>query len=70
MPQDRLIRMANQIAGFFETQPRADAAAEVAKHINDFWDPRMRRALAAIIAGGGQGLNPLVLRAAPAIRVP
>jgi hypothetical protein len=36
MTHEKLIRMANQIAGFFATQPHADQAADRAAHINDF----------------------------------
>ena len=39
----RLVTMANQIAQFFESYPHAEAVAGVASHINQFWDPRMRR---------------------------
>ncbi|MEI4485485.1 formate dehydrogenase subunit delta [Frigidibacter sp. MR17.14] len=64
----KLVRMANQIATFFETQP--ERAEGVAKHLNDFWDPRMRTAFGRLLAAGGSGLHPLVLEAAPAIRIP
>lgn len=66
----KLVYMANQIATFFETMPQDESAQGVAKHINDFWEPRMRRQLFAILDEGGDGLNPLVLQAAPAIRRP
>ncbi len=64
MSHDKLIRMANQIAGFFETQPIADKPGAVAAHLRDFWDPRMRAELDAIVAEGGTGLSPLALDAA------
>lgn len=54
-----LVRMANQIADFFRAYPPEDAEAGIAEHIRDFWDPRMRRALAAHLAAGGAGLAPL-----------
>ncbi len=64
--QDRdMIRMANQIAAFFEAYPRAEAVDGVAKHITSFWDPRMRKKLDAYIAEGGEQLSPLVLAAFP-----
>ncbi|PZM09541.1 formate dehydrogenase subunit delta [Rhizobium tubonense] len=66
----KLIYMANQIAGFFKTQPADEAVAGVAMHINKFWEPRMRRQLFALIDGGEPGLSPLVLDAAPLIRRP
>ena len=40
-----MIRMANQIAAFFEAYPRAEAVDGIAKHIRSFWTPRMRRRL-------------------------
>jgi formate dehydrogenase subunit delta len=68
MPDDKLIRMANQIARFMGSKPHDQAVAGVAQHISDFWEPRMRRQLFALIDAGGAGLDPLVLAAAPAIR--
>jgi formate dehydrogenase subunit delta len=41
---DKLVKMANQIASFFEAEPdRKVAVAGVADHLKRFWDPRMRR---------------------------
>lgn len=67
---EKLVYMANQIATFFESMPHDEAAAGVAKHINDFWDPRMRRQFFEIVEGGGKGLKPLVLDALADIRRP
>jgi formate dehydrogenase subunit delta len=67
---EKLVYMANQIASFFEAMPEAEAVPGVAKHINDFWDPRMRRKLRAILDAGGKGLSPLVIDAADQIRWP
>jgi formate dehydrogenase subunit delta len=66
----KLIYMANQIAGFFQTQPAAEAAGGVAMHINKFWEPRMRRQLFDLIDAGEARLSPLVLEAAPLIKRP
>jgi formate dehydrogenase subunit delta len=54
-----IARMANQIAGFFAAYPHDEAVAGVARHIRDFWDPRMRARLADLMAAGGDGLSPL-----------
>lgn len=54
MSPEKLIRMANQIATFFESQPEA-APAAIAAHINDFWEPRMRAQLLAIGADDDGG---------------
>lgn len=69
-PADRLIRMANQIAAFMASKPAPEAAAGLAAHINDYWEPRMRRQLFALLDAGGEGLAPLVRQAAPLIRRP
>ena len=69
MSPDKLVRMANRIAAFHATQ-RGPAAQATAQHINDFWDPRMRTALLAHVAAGGEGLRPEAMAAAPLIRRP
>lgn len=69
--RDKIIRMANQIATFFHSKPREEGIAGVAEHINKFWEPRMRRHLFEIIdAGGGEGLDELVITASATIRRP
>jgi len=68
--RDKIIRMANQIATFFHSKPREEGVAGTADHINKFWEPRMRRHLFEIIDAGGDGLDELVLAAAPKIRRP
>ena len=68
--RNKLVYMANQIAAFFETMPHDEGAAGIAKHINDFWDPRMRRQFFEIVAAGGAGLSPLVMDAVGKIRLP
>lgn len=70
MSADKLIYMANQIARFFESQPHAAGVAGVAAHINDFWEPRMRRQFLELVAQGGAGLRPMVIEAADLIRRP
>jgi formate dehydrogenase subunit delta len=59
-----MVRMANQIADYFKAYPEDQAVAETAKHMKSFWEPRMRRMLAAHVTKGGEGLNPLALKAA------
>lgn len=63
MSPEKMVRMANQIAAFFKTQPGADAAEKVAAHIGDFWEPRMRDQLRAYIDDGGSGLDSIVIEA-------
>jgi formate dehydrogenase subunit delta len=67
---DTLIRMANQIGIFFESMPdRAEALAGIAKHIKNFWDPRMRKAFLAQVDGlHHDSIKPIVLEAIQAHR--
>jgi formate dehydrogenase subunit delta len=68
---NKLVRMANQIATFFHSQPASEAADGVATHINKFWEPRMRRQLFDLVDNhGDEGLDGLVLQAVPLIRRP
>jgi len=57
------VRMANDIARQFAHLPAAEAATAVGKHIESFWDPRMRRDLDAEVARDPAQLDPLVVRA-------
>ena len=59
MKTEKLVLMANQIAAFFAAQGEGRAVPQIASHIEKFWDPRMRREMAAHVAAGGAGLNPL-----------
>ena len=67
MSAEKITRMANQISMFMETKPEAEGIAGLANHINDFWEPRMRRQFFEIVDAGGAGLRPLVLKAAGSI---
>lgn len=66
-PTEKLVTMANQIATFFDTQP-GDPADGIAKHINEFWEPRMRDGLLAHAASTTADLSPSVIAALPLIR--
>ncbi len=70
MSAEKLIHMANQIASFMDSKPHDEGVSGLASHINDFWEPRMRRQLFELIDAGGPGLRPLVMEAAPQIRRP
>ncbi|MEM8742304.1 MAG: formate dehydrogenase subunit delta [Pseudomonadota bacterium] len=59
MTEAEIVRMANQIADFNRAYPREEAVAGVETHIRQFWDPRMRAALASHLAAGGAGLSEL-----------
>jgi len=56
--------MGNDIARQFAHLPDAEAAEAVARHIETFWDPRMRRNLEALAAAQDDSLDPLLVDAA------
>ncbi|MGF0539617.1 formate dehydrogenase subunit delta [Agrobacterium sp. ES01] len=66
----KLIRMANQIATFFKSQPADTRLEGIATHINKFWEPRMRRRFFELVDHGGEGLDRLVLDAAVLVKRP
>jgi formate dehydrogenase subunit delta len=69
MKTDALIRMANQIAAFFEPYPHDEALEGVVDHIKKFWEPRMREDLfKAMDKGEAAGLHPLALEAAKKLK--
>jgi formate dehydrogenase subunit delta len=68
---ERLVAMANDIAAFFDAEPDKAVAAEgVRFHIARFWDPRMRREIAAHAVAGGAGLSATALAAIKALAPP
>ncbi|MDA8286792.1 MAG: formate dehydrogenase subunit delta [Actinomycetota bacterium] len=64
------LRMANQIAANFRHHPDDQAAAEVANHLRSFWTPWMLERLERLVDSGGEGLDPLVVRAAALLATP
>lgn len=70
MKPERIIHEANQIALFMETMPKGERVEGVAGHINDYWEPRIRRKFFALVEEGVEGFRPLVLEAVPRIRRP
>jgi formate dehydrogenase subunit delta len=59
--------MANDIARQFRHLGPEGGSAAVANHITRFWDPRMRRALVALLRDDPSDLDPLVVAAADRI---
>jgi formate dehydrogenase subunit delta len=57
MQGNKLVTMINQIADFHRRQPTEAAAAEVARHLERFWEPRMRVSIYAHLDAGGAGLS-------------
>jgi len=70
MQQQDMLRMANQIASFFNGSGPEAAVKDAAEHINKFWDPRMRGFLIAHLDKGGEGLDPTIVKAASLIKRP
>ena len=70
MEQRDMIRMANQIASFFNGSGPEAAVKDAAEHINKFWEPRMRTALFAHLDKGGEGLDPTIRKGAALIKRP
>ena len=61
--EDKLLRMANQIAAFFRSYPEEVAVAGVHQHIVAFWTPRMVARLQAALPAFGERADALVRRA-------
>ncbi len=66
----KLVRMANQIATFFLSQPEEVRVEGVATHINKFWETRMRRRFFELMAIPDAGFLPLVVEAASQVKRP
>lgn len=64
MSSKDLIRMVNQIALAFATEPHDQAVKDIVYHLEHFWEPRMRQTLKQHAASGGQGLSALSAAAA------
>lgn len=67
---EKLVRMANQIATFFLSQPEEVRVEGVATHINKFWETRMRRRFFEMIDHEIGGFLPLVVAASAKIKRP
>ena len=58
MHADNLVKMANNIAAFFQAEPdRTAAVAGVVDHLRKFWEPRMRKDIISYNQSGGDGLS-------------
>ncbi|MCK9619986.1 MAG: formate dehydrogenase subunit delta [Methylobacter sp.] len=61
MKIERLIRMANDIGNFFNSESDKEIAAEgIKNHILRSWDPRMRKAIITYCQEDGSELSDLV----------
>lgn len=61
-------RLGNDIARQFAHLTEETAVEGVVRHLETFWDPRMRRNLRALVAAGDDALDPLLVLAAGRLR--
>jgi formate dehydrogenase subunit delta len=61
MKIERLVKMANDIGNFFNSETDKEIAAEgIKNHLLRSWDPRMRKAIIAYCQKDGSELSELV----------
>lgn len=64
MKIERLVKMANDIGNFFNSEPDKGLAADgIKNHILRSWDPRMRTAIIAYCQEDGAELSDVVKQA-------
>ncbi|MGE0766797.1 MAG: formate dehydrogenase subunit delta [Hyphomicrobiaceae bacterium] len=68
MSHDKLVYMANQIAAAFRKRSGEDPVASTAEHISNFWEPRMRAQLFALLDQDPDRFDPTVRAARERIR--
>ena len=65
MKREHLIKMANQIGGFFEAMPdQVQAVTDVANHLKRTWEPRMRTEILKALGTAEEAKLKPVVRAA------
>jgi formate dehydrogenase subunit delta len=62
--------MANEIAVQFAHKPHDAAVEAVARHLNSFWEPRMRQQLVEIAGQHRADLDEIMHDVIPQLRVP
>lgn len=70
MELHRLIKMANEIGGFFGQMPREEAISATAVHLKNFWEPRMRREIIEYAERDGAELHEIVRAAVRRLAAP
>jgi len=60
--------MGDDIARQFAHLPEAEAVDAIARHVETFWDPRMRNRLRALVATDADTLDPRLVAAARRVR--
>ncbi len=67
---EKIIRMANQIAAFFHSKSEKEGVAGIAEHINKFWEKRMREQFHIVLEKNEAAFDPWVQKAASSINRP
>ncbi|WP_099042095.1 formate dehydrogenase subunit delta [Mycobacterium neglectum] len=62
------IRLINKIVVHFGYLPTEQAVAEVANHVDRFWDPRMKRRLLELVDSKTTGFESVAVAAAALLR--
>lgn len=70
MTPENMVHMANQIALFFAAYPHDEAVADIADHLQKFWERRMRVQIIRYVDEGGAGLHELVIEAVKRLAMP
>lgn len=68
MSPEKITYMANQIAKAFSSRTYDEAVHATAEHISNFWEPRMRSQLFALMDADATRFEPIVRDARPSIR--
>lgn len=63
-----MVRMANQMAAYFNSFGAEEGSKELAAHISNFWAPPIRREFFKYVAEGGKDFEPMVMDAAALVR--
>lgn len=68
---DNLVKMANDISNFFQSDPdRSSAVQGMVEHLQKFWEPRMRSQIITHFQAGGVGLSDLAKEAVSHLAMP
>ncbi len=69
MDNSNLIKMANNIGAFFQSEPDRELAIQgVEQHLRNFWEPRMRKQITDYVEKGGNELLEIVREAVHRLR--
>lgn len=58
-----VVRMANQMASFFNSYGKEEGSKELATHINYFWEPPLREQFLKMVVTSANLFDPLVITA-------